>query len=705
MKRLVVVLIAIALPAPVWSQTERGLVGSWSFDEGQGREVHDASTGGHPGHVRGGARWVAGRQGAALEFNGVDALVEIAEPQGLNLEGDTTFMAWVRTTSDEGRDRLVFGDVAGLAVHRNITVELDRGALHVGHGNDSDYESFSSSLAFDGSWRHLAVVFEQPCYYLYVDGVLCETGRLSLPITPTNGAGRFIGGWSAGYFQGVIDEVRLYNRALAEREIRGALSPAVPLVDSPARVSLTPRFTKGVLGFHALFTSLAVPAGSRVECALTLQGDTRPRCHFSAALTPTRPDSERAVADAAIPMDQCGSGTYLLAATARDATGKPLLSIEKEFDILPPPDWFGKKIGVTDAVLPPYTPVEVSNDDDSAVLGVWGRTYRLGELTLPRQIVSRDAPLLAGPVSLRAVVDGKQVSWSGLAHCDSPANARPSDSRTDCVGRPARSAHRYEHRIRRVSAHRLCATASAPVEVESLVLEIPVKREHARYLYTWPTTWGVGGVSGELIQAMAFRFHPIVWLGDEVRGLAWMCESENNFSPDDPNKVIEVIPGAEEVKLRIRIIGQPTALSPERPLEYVFALQATPLKPWGQDGWESRFGSCPWYGDDYDLLNGREFLGKPALDRLQELGVRTLIAWNWTPRWRIPGRWSGRRTSSRWSVPVTPGAFVLSRTLAIRFPKRLLSTPKCGMKLSCFPYRLTPTNIPKRSRSWSVRSV
>ncbi len=55
MKRLVVVLIAIALPAPVWSQTERGLVGSWSFDEGQGREVHDASTGGHPGHVRGGA--------------------------------------------------------------------------------------------------------------------------------------------------------------------------------------------------------------------------------------------------------------------------------------------------------------------------------------------------------------------------------------------------------------------------------------------------------------------------------------------------------------------------------------------------------------------------------------------------------------------------------------------------------------------------
>ena len=115
-----------------------------------------------------------------------------------------------------------------------------------------------------------------------------------------------------------------------------------------------------------------------------------------------------------------------------------------------------------------------------------------------------------------------------------------------------------------------------------------------------------------------------------------MCESENDFAPDDPAKVIEVVPGAEAVTLRIRMIGKPVTLGPDRPLEYVFALQATPLKPMGPDGWESRFGSCPWYGDDYDLLTDREFLGKPALDRLQELGVRTLIAWNWTPALAYP---------------------------------------------------------------------
>ena len=119
--------------------------------------------------------------------------------EGLNLAGDMTFMAWVQTTSDDGRDRLIFGDTAGLAVNRNISIELDRGALYVGHGNDAQYESFSPGLKFDGNWNHLAIVFEQPRYYLYVNGVLHETGELAMPLSRTRGAGRSIGGWYAGY--------------------------------------------------------------------------------------------------------------------------------------------------------------------------------------------------------------------------------------------------------------------------------------------------------------------------------------------------------------------------------------------------------------------------------------------------------------------------------------------------------------------------
>ncbi len=135
---------------------------------------------------------------------------------------------------------------------------------------------------------------------------------------------------------------------------------------------------------------------------------------------------------------------------------------------------------------------------------------------------------------------------------------------------------------------------------------------------------------------MEFSFHPIVWMGDEARGLSWLCESEQDWAPDDPARAIQVVPGAERVTLRICLIGRATALRPERPLRYTFAFQATPLKPWGKDGWELRFSGCPWYGYDYDLLKNRALLGKPGLACLKELGVRTLIAGNWTPALAYP---------------------------------------------------------------------
>ena len=241
-----------------------------------------------------------GRQGAALDFNGTDALVELGNPQGLNLAGDTTFTAWVQTSSDDARDRLIFGDTAGLAVNRNLSIELDRGALLVGHGNDSQYESFSPSHKFDGTWQHLAIIFEQPRYYFYLNGGLREVGKLAAPISRTRGGGWCIGGWWAGHFKGILDEVRLYNRALSEREILAQARLSAPPAEQAPRISLTPRLRLGTLDFEALFTRLIV-ANGRVQCSLTRKGETQPCRVFSAPLRATRPESERAFVQATLP--------------------------------------------------------------------------------------------------------------------------------------------------------------------------------------------------------------------------------------------------------------------------------------------------------------------------------------------------------------------------------------------------------------------
>jgi len=425
---------------------------------------------------------------------------------------------------------------------------------------------------------------------------------------------------------------------LSEREIVAHAALSSPPAEQTPRISFLPRLKLGTLCFEALFTRLTVDNG-RVQCRLTRQGERQPCRSFSAPLRATRPASERAFAQATLPMtaaDRLAAGAYVLAVTAYDGAGNSLASAEKQVVIPERPAWFGSKAGVTEAVLPPYTPVQVAEEPGALTLGVCGREYRLGSHPLPEQIVSAQAALLDGPMRLRAVVDCREVAWPEAVptiHRRTPAQATLTQTASageltlQCVSRIE-----YDGLLKTE-----CILKSrVPARVQSLVLEIPVKKEHARYFYTWPTVYGGTGFSGQLGRTMEFGFHPIVWIGDEARGLSWLCESEQDWAPDDPARAIRVVPADERTTLQVHLIDKTTALRPDRPLHYTFAFQATPLKPMGRDGWELRFSGCPWYGYDYDLLKGRALLGKPGLVRLQELGVRTLITTNWTSALAYP---------------------------------------------------------------------
>ena len=327
------------------------------------------------------------------------------------------------------------------------------------------------------------------------------------------------------------------------------------------QIAPTPQLKMGLLGFDALFTAMAVKDG-RVECALTLKGETRPRRLFSAALRATQPESERALAQTTTAMEGLPPGDYQLAVNAHDAGGNVLASLEKKVAIPPRPAWLGSKAGWTDALLPPYTPVQVKTDPGVVTLGVWGRTYRLGSRPLPEQIISRDAALLDGPMRLRAVVDGKEMSWSKTA----PTIRRHTPAQVTLEQTVSAGGLSWQclSKIEYDGLLRTDCTLSSdsPARIQSLVLEIPVKKEHARYLYTWPTVYGGTGFSGQLSRPVECNFHPIVWMGDEARGLSWLCESEQQWAPDDAARAIQAIPGNEQTLLRIRIIGKTTTLRP-----------------------------------------------------------------------------------------------------------------------------------------------
>src|ERR1051326_8428091 len=77
----------------------RDLAAYWSFDEGVGRTVYDYSGHNNNGTILGRPQWVAGRIGKALEFNGTDSVIEVADGDW-NRGAPITFAVWYRP---EGR--------------------------------------------------------------------------------------------------------------------------------------------------------------------------------------------------------------------------------------------------------------------------------------------------------------------------------------------------------------------------------------------------------------------------------------------------------------------------------------------------------------------------------------------------------------------------------------------------------------------------
>jgi hypothetical protein len=604
------------------ASAEEGLVLHYTFDERTGEVAKDTSGNGLDGKVNG-ATYVVSPRGQALHFDGVDDSVTCPASDLLNLDGDLTIEVWLRAERIDERNRMIFGDAAGYTINRNYNLRLDRSNLRFEYADNDSYGVIlhDASLLDDHNWHHLALICEYPRYYLYYDGERVETGGLSQPIRKTKGAQRMIGGWFAGHFQGDIDDVRLYDRALPQRLIVAHAKGNETNVPSTLDLQAHLQYSHKRVRASVILDGPADPS-TTMDFALTRRGATRPGKTVRVAPQLTRPGSERWLADADLPIDALESGEYAVTAVAR-AGGTEVAGAETSVEVPERPLWFNSKAGITNEVLSPFTPVRVVRDEGRTTLGVWGREYALGEGLLPAQIVSQGAELLAGPIAITARRGGEPIRWQAAspeASRASPAHAstqrRFADADTELTVRTDMEYDglltvRWELRARRTTT------------LDGLALEIPLKREYAKYLYTWPKVR-----SGEFREAYSSGFQPIIWLGDEQRGLQWTCESDQDWQPADPEKAIEVAPEADRVVLRLHLVDQPVELTPSHGLTYTFGLHATPVKPIEKTAWDYRIFRNPWYGYSLDVPD-KEVEGKPALRYFAEKGGRAMLVLRW----------------------------------------------------------------------------
>ena len=197
------------------------LIAYWDFNTGSGKILYDITENENHGVING-ATWVDGIEGKALSFDGVDDYVEIGDSPGWD-SAQKTISAWLYpiANNDNGEQmkaiwREGYTDNSGFQITFKDSIYWAN--FHVGSWKGA------SSSGNVGEWAHIVAVNNGSNVLIYTNGSLAtgdscgESSPGSYPIR--------IGRWnSTGRdWNGYIDEVRVYNRALDSAEIQDLYS-------------------------------------------------------------------------------------------------------------------------------------------------------------------------------------------------------------------------------------------------------------------------------------------------------------------------------------------------------------------------------------------------------------------------------------------------------------------------------------------------
>jgi hypothetical protein len=260
-------------------------VAAYSFDESSGSIVSDGTGNGNAGTITGATWTTSARNGSALFFNGSD-WVTVNDSAFLDLSSNgVTLEAWVYPTElpidwativlKEAPDNMAYGLLlyaeSGL-IRPEIYVRTSAGALR---GVQGEY-----GLPLN-TWTHIAGTYDGVNVQLYVYGYVNRNQLAGAPATAgsiiTSAEPLRIGGNSiwGQYFTGTIDELRVYNRALTQKEIQSdmatPLTPPSVSILSASNVSNSLDISKSFNG-HARLRFTGTPGRAfRIEASVDLQ--------------------------------------------------------------------------------------------------------------------------------------------------------------------------------------------------------------------------------------------------------------------------------------------------------------------------------------------------------------------------------------------------------------------------------------------------
>jgi len=196
------------------------VVAIWHFDEGDGVTAHDTSGNGNHGTIQG-AQWVSGRLGTALEFDGIDDLVDVSSDVLPRTAFSVAF--WFNAKAPFGSTtRMDLVAFKGVFIRNDERSQYGSNLAFTVYDNRRYPTVNPTFVPSSDRWYHLAATYDGKSIRLYLNGKLSASEKAY--VSENGGGDLGIGAYKwiprTNVFRGIVDELAVYNGALAEDEIQ-----------------------------------------------------------------------------------------------------------------------------------------------------------------------------------------------------------------------------------------------------------------------------------------------------------------------------------------------------------------------------------------------------------------------------------------------------------------------------------------------------
>jgi hypothetical protein len=220
---------AVAVTVSNGTPPSPGLVAAYGFEETSGPAVTDSSGQNNAGTIiNDAARTAAGKIGRAIDFDGVNDYVSVADANSLDLTTGMTLEAWVQLDTVSAWRTAIFKEKPSSVVYDLYATNASASPQGEARFGSAIAQLGAPPALTAGVWTHLAVTYDGAALRVYRNGTQAATKAATGAIQTSTGALRIGGNLIWGeYLDGRIDEVRIYNRALSAGEISADMTRPV----------------------------------------------------------------------------------------------------------------------------------------------------------------------------------------------------------------------------------------------------------------------------------------------------------------------------------------------------------------------------------------------------------------------------------------------------------------------------------------------